>query len=85
LGTTNHSPAYVLQIKKQWRVVVPVRGKLTPLICPEEFPTQAAAQRRGSKVMRELERPKPTGEGALNSALDRKALKAGPHNQRGLL
>jgi hypothetical protein len=44
LRTINHSPAYVLQIKKQWRVVVPVRGKLTPRICPEEFSTQAAAE-----------------------------------------
>jgi hypothetical protein len=39
-----HSPAYVLQIKKQWRVVVPVRGKLTPRICATEFPCRASAE-----------------------------------------
>jgi hypothetical protein len=39
-----HSPAYVLQIKKHWRVVVPIRGKLTPKICPTEFPSRASAE-----------------------------------------
>jgi hypothetical protein len=39
-----HSPAYVLQIKKQWRVVVPIRGKLTPRICATEFPSRASAE-----------------------------------------
>jgi hypothetical protein len=39
-----HSPAYVLQIKKQWRVVVPVRGKLTPKIYATEFPSRASAE-----------------------------------------
>jgi hypothetical protein len=40
----NHSPAYVLQIRSRWRVVVPVRGKLTPRICPEKFPTRSSAE-----------------------------------------
>jgi len=39
----NHSPAYVLEIKASWRIVVPIRGKLTPRICPEEFTTREAA------------------------------------------
>jgi len=39
----NHSPAYVLEIKASWRIVVPIRGKLTPRICPEEFATRDAA------------------------------------------
>jgi len=40
----NHSPAYTLEIKAKWRIVVPIRGKLTPRICPEEFATQEAAR-----------------------------------------
>jgi hypothetical protein len=40
----DHSPAYVLQIKRLWRVVVPVRGKLTPRICATEFPSRASAE-----------------------------------------
>ena len=39
-----HSPAYVLQVKRQWRVVVPVRGKLTPRICATEFSSRASAE-----------------------------------------
>jgi hypothetical protein len=38
------SPAYALQITDLWRVVVPVRGKLTPLLCSEEFSSQACAE-----------------------------------------
>jgi hypothetical protein len=40
----DHSPAYVLQIKRQWRVVVPVRGKLTPRICATEFLSRTSAE-----------------------------------------
>ena len=40
----DHPPAYVLQIKRQWRVVVPIRGKLTPKICAPEFPSRGAAE-----------------------------------------
>jgi hypothetical protein len=40
----DHPPAYVLQIKRQWRVVVPMRGKLTPKICAKEFPSRRAAE-----------------------------------------
>jgi hypothetical protein len=38
-----HSPAYVAEIRKRWRVVVPIRGRLAPRVCPEEFETQHAA------------------------------------------
>jgi hypothetical protein len=38
-----HSPAYVAEIRKRWRVVAPVRGRLAPRLCPEEFDTQQAA------------------------------------------
>jgi hypothetical protein len=41
----NHSPAYALEIKTKWRIVVPIRGKLTPRICPEEFATSEAARK----------------------------------------
>jgi hypothetical protein len=38
-----HSPAYVAEIRKKWRIVVPVRGRLSARICPQEFETQHAA------------------------------------------
>lgn len=44
MKTLEHSPAYVLQIRRHWRIVVPVRGKLTPAILPEEFPCEASAR-----------------------------------------
>jgi hypothetical protein len=40
----HHSPAYVMRFKRAWQVVVPIRGKLAPRICPEIFPTQASAE-----------------------------------------
>jgi hypothetical protein len=39
-----HSRAYVLQIKRQWRVVVPICGKLTPKVHATEFPSRASAE-----------------------------------------
>ena len=39
----DHSPAYSLEMKARWRIVVPISGKLTPRICPEEFATREAA------------------------------------------
>jgi hypothetical protein len=38
-----HSPAYVAEIRKKWRVVVPIRGRLSSRMCPQEFETQHAA------------------------------------------
>jgi hypothetical protein len=40
----NHSPAYVLEIKRRWWVVIPIRGKLTPKIHGAEFSSRASAQ-----------------------------------------
>jgi hypothetical protein len=40
----NHSPAYVLEIKRRWQVVVPIRAKLTPKIHAAEFSSRASAQ-----------------------------------------
>jgi hypothetical protein len=41
---TTSDPAYVLQIRKHWRIVVPIRGKLTPKRCTAEFPSRASAE-----------------------------------------
>jgi hypothetical protein len=38
-----HSPAYVAQIRQSWRVVVPIRGRLSPKVCAPEFDTQIGA------------------------------------------
>jgi hypothetical protein len=37
------APAYVAKLRKAWRVVVPVRGRLSPRVIAREFPTQSAA------------------------------------------
>jgi hypothetical protein len=39
-----HSPAYVAQIGSWWRVVVPVRGRLSPDVTGPKFLTRATAQ-----------------------------------------
>lgn len=44
MNTVRHSPAYVMEIAGQWRVVVPVRGKLTPRVCPDVFSTRGDAE-----------------------------------------
>ena len=38
-----HPPAYVAKLRKAWRVVVPVRGRLSPRVIAREFPSQSAA------------------------------------------
>lgn len=40
-----HPPAYVAKLRKAWRVIVPVRGRLSPRLIAREFPTQSAALR----------------------------------------
>ena len=52
----DHQPAYVLQMKRQWRVVVPIRGKLTPKICAKEFPSRSTAEAwlRSDEAQREM-------------------------------
>jgi len=44
MRAVHHSPAYVLEMRGRWRIVVPVRGKLAPKICPAEFATRAGAE-----------------------------------------
>ena len=57
MKTQDHPPAYVLQIKRQWRVIVPIRGKLTPKICATEFPSRGTAEAwlRSDEGEREIE------------------------------
>ena len=38
-----HAPAYVAKLRKAWRVVVPIRGRLSPRVIAREFPSQSAA------------------------------------------
>ena len=60
-----HSPAYVAEIRKKWRVVVPIRGKLSPRMWPQEFETQHAAllwlQSEGGLAAVALERARAFG------------------------
>ena len=39
----SHPSAYVAKLRKAWRVVVPIRGRLTPRLIAREFPSQSAA------------------------------------------
>ena len=43
LPRTPHPPAYVAKLRKAWRVVVPIRGRLSPRVIARAFPTQSAA------------------------------------------
>ena len=38
-----HAPAYVAKLRKAWRVVVPIRGRLSPRVIARAFPSQSAA------------------------------------------
>jgi hypothetical protein len=39
-----HSPAYVGQIGREWRIVVPIRGKLCPKLATPAFLARDAAE-----------------------------------------
>jgi hypothetical protein len=39
-----HSPAYVGQIGREWRIVVPIRGKLCPKVATPAFLEREAAE-----------------------------------------
>lgn len=43
MKAVRHSPAYIMQFGRYWRVVVPIRGKLTPRMCADEFASREAA------------------------------------------
>src|SRR5215211_3359342 len=38
-----HPPTYVAKLRKAWRVVVPIRGRLNPRVIARAFPSQSAA------------------------------------------
>lgn len=38
------SPPYVMRIRRSWRIVIPVRGRLTPRIHPSPFCSEAEAR-----------------------------------------
>ena len=40
---TPYPPAYVAKLRTAWRVVVPVRGRLSPRVIARAFPSQSAA------------------------------------------
>jgi hypothetical protein len=44
MRTVRHAPPYVMEIAGQWRVVVPVRGKLTPRVCADFFSSRQHAE-----------------------------------------
>jgi hypothetical protein len=70
MKAVRHSPAYVLQVGRCWRVVVPIRGKLVPRMCAEEFASRdeaaawlsSAAGRDGVSELRERRRPSTAAE-----------------------
>jgi hypothetical protein len=39
-----HSPAYVAKIGREWRIVVPIRGKLCPKLATPMFLAREAAE-----------------------------------------
>jgi hypothetical protein len=43
MQAVRHSPAYVMPLQGAWRVIVPIRGRLSPHILAPEFATKAAA------------------------------------------
>jgi hypothetical protein len=38
-----HSPPYVAELGRSWRIVVPIAGKLSPRVMSHAFPNRAAA------------------------------------------
>lgn len=78
-----HSPAYVAQIGREWRVVVPIRGKLSPKLATTTFLARAEAEiwlrsADGQLAIARLrERPQPVRVGlALQAAAATSALTA---------
>jgi hypothetical protein len=43
MEAVRHSPAYVMPLQGTWRVIVPIRGRLSPKVLTPEFATRAAA------------------------------------------
>jgi hypothetical protein len=43
MQAVRHAPAYVMPLQGAWRVIVPIRGRLSPQVLAPEFATKAAA------------------------------------------
>lgn len=43
MQAVRYSPAYVMSLRGTWRVIVPIRGRLSPQVLRPEFATRAAA------------------------------------------
>jgi hypothetical protein len=43
MQAVRHSSAYVMQLHGTWRVIVPIRGRLSPQVLAPGFATRAAA------------------------------------------
>ena len=41
--TKEHPASYTMELKRSWRVIVPVRGRLEPRVCREKFAFKADA------------------------------------------
>jgi hypothetical protein len=39
----HHSPAYVGEVGTAWRVIVPIRGRLSPMVLADRFQSKCAA------------------------------------------
>lgn len=63
MRAVRHSPPYVAELGRAWRIVVPIRGKLSPRVMDHAFPSrQQAVQFLASEEGRqqvELERCRP--------------------------
>jgi hypothetical protein len=43
MRAVRYAPAYVMPLQGAWRVIVPIRGRLSPQVLAPEFATKAAA------------------------------------------
>jgi hypothetical protein len=43
MRAVRYAPAYVMPLHGAWRVIVPIRGRLSPQVLAPEFATKAAA------------------------------------------
>jgi hypothetical protein len=44
MQAVRHSPPYAMELHRAWRIIVPIRGRLSAQVLTEAFATRAAAQ-----------------------------------------
>jgi hypothetical protein len=44
MQAVRHSPPYAIELHRAWRIIVPIRGRLSAQVLTEAFATRAAAQ-----------------------------------------